>query len=44
MSENIIYISNDAKQNTTSVDYNVWLKRVDTQLNEIQQKSSKLLS
>ena len=45
MADKLIYISNDDTQFTPSVDYNKWLKRLDTQLNDQPfkiQKSPKL--
>ena len=48
MTDKSMYIQNEATQNTPSVDYNQWLKRVDTELNDqnnqIQKKSPKLFS
>ena len=34
MAEKLLYITNHDKQNYPFVDYNQWLKRLDTQLNK----------
>ena len=34
MDDILMYIPNDDKQNTPSLDYNWWLKRLETQLND----------
>ena len=34
MSDKLMHIPNDDNKTTPSVDYNYWLKRLDTQLNE----------
>ena len=34
MTNKFMYISNDETQNYPSVDYNYWLKPLDTQINE----------
>ena len=40
----LIYIPNDDTQNYSSVDYNYWLKRLNTELNKpINQNSIKVL-
>ena len=48
IADKLLFIPNEATQITPSVDYNQWLKREDTQLNEpisqIQKKSLKLSS
>ena len=35
MADKLKYILNDDTKNSISVDYNYWLKRLDTQLNEL---------
>ena len=40
MADKSIYLPNDDTQYTPSVDYNQWLKRLDTQLNEPTYKNS----
>ncbi len=34
MADKLMYITNDEYKITPSVDYNKWIKRLDTQLNE----------
>ena len=40
MDEKFMYIPNDDTQNNSSVDYNQWLKRQETQLNKPTNKNS----
>ena len=34
MADKLMYIPNDETQNNPSVDYNEWLKHLDTELNK----------
>ena len=44
MADKLMYIINDDTQNSLFIDYNYWLKRLDTQPNEpTYQYSSKVL-
>ena len=40
MSDKLMYIRNNYEQITPSVDYNCWLKRWDTQLDETTNQNS----
>ena len=40
MSNKLMYIPNDETQNYPPVDYNYWLKRLDTELNEPTNQNS----
>ena len=40
MADKLIHISNGDTQNYSSVDYNYWLKRLNTQLNEATNQNS----
>ena len=40
MADKLIHIPNDDTQNYYFVDYNKWLKRLDTQLNEPTNQNS----
>ena len=40
MAEKLMYIPNDDNKITLSVDYNYWLKRLNTQLNELTKQNS----
>ena len=39
MGDILMYIPNDDTQNFSSVDYNQWLERLDTQINEPTNKN-----
>ena len=41
MAGKLMYIPNDYTQNNPSIDYNQWLKRLDTRLNEQTNKNSR---
>ena len=43
MVDKLMYIPIDDTQNTPSVDYNWWLKRLDTKLNEPTNQNSMLI-
>ena len=40
MVDKLMYILNGDRQNSSSIDYNLWLKRLDTQLNELINQNS----